>query len=223
MAARQQAFATPAILSWARAQSGFSEADASDVAHVRLERLLAAEAGTAQLTMRELERVARTYRRSVAFFFLAEPPAEAPVEAQFRRLRDAPPPPWPPELRHVVREVRERQDDVIALLETLESEPRWPAVDFELSADPEEVGTSIRRLIGLAPGQPSPLPMRAWIDAIEELGVFVMQSGDVPLRTRRSGVRSSRAVRPHTAFKDRVGDRNPAGTSSLRHGARAFP
>jgi Zn-dependent peptidase ImmA (M78 family) len=186
MATRQVAFATPAILKWAREQSGYTVEDAAEAARIgKPDKLSGAEAGTGHLSMRELERLAKAYQRSVAFFFLANAPGEAPVETQFRRLRDAPGPPWPPALRHLVRAVRERQDDAIALLEALEQPPRWPEAQLELSRDAEVFGSAIREVLDLPQPEMAAHPMRTWVDAIEDLGVLVMQSGDVPLAITR--------------------------------------
>src|SRR4051812_6051918 len=95
----------PAVLRWARESAGIPLEDAAKGIRVSEKRLEAAENGAGQLTMNQAREAAKTYSRPFATLFLPQPPEEEPVEVQFRRLRDAPPLPWPPEMRALARRV----------------------------------------------------------------------------------------------------------------------
>lgn len=181
MAPGMVAYANPDVLVWAREASGFTISDAADAAKIKATKLEGAEAGAEHLSFPELERLAAVYARTVALFFIDEPPAEPAVETEFRRLRDAPALPWGPSVRHVVRVVSERQVEAVALLEALELEPVWPTVELpELTADPEAFGQRLREVLDVAnAGDQARLELRDWVDMIERLGILVMQTKDL--------------------------------------------
>lgn len=159
---------------------------------VSLDRLVAAEAGQAHLTMRQAERAAKAYERSTADLFLPEAPQEEPLEAKFRRLPDAPPLPWPPEMHALARRIRERQDAALEIYELLEEEPRWLSVGIEYSDNAGVLGARARARLGIDLGAQRSWrdtsgyrPLREWVDAVESLGVLVMQDGTVPVDMMR--------------------------------------
>jgi Zn-dependent peptidase ImmA (M78 family) len=142
--------------------------------------------------MRELERVAETYDRPLALFFLPQPPDEASVATEFRRLRDAPRPPWPPEFRHLLRSVRARQEDAAELYATLDLAPPWHEVHIEWDDDPEIIASNLRGALGVGVqdqrgwrGRGGWAARRGWTDAVEDLGILVMQSGVLPIALMR--------------------------------------
>jgi hypothetical protein len=157
-----------------------------------VKRLIDAEAGGSPLTLNQARKAAEVYQRPFAMLFLPAPPAEDPIEVQFRRLRHAPALPWPPAMRALAREVPALQEEVDALLEAIEEEPRWAeAADVFTSArDLEEIGSRLRGLIGVsvddqkAAARTDPQGFRVfrvWREAIEDLGILVLQDGSLTL------------------------------------------
>jgi Zn-dependent peptidase ImmA (M78 family) len=196
------AFTTPAVLRWARETMGLTVQDAAKKMDVAPDKLEAAEAGDAQLTMRQAEKAAKAYDRSTADLFLPEPPQEEPLEAKFRRLPDAPPLPWPPEMYALARRIRERQDAALEIYELLEEEPRWQSVGIDYSDDAAVLGARARARLGVALSAQRSWrdssgyqPLREWVDAVESLGVLVMQDGTVPVDAMR-GFASTHAQVP---------------------------
>jgi Zn-dependent peptidase ImmA (M78 family) len=166
------------------------------------DKLEAAEAGDAYLTMRQAETAAKKYERPTADLFLPEAPEEEPLEAKFRRLPDAPPLPWPSEMHALARRIRERQDAAVEIYELLEEEPRWQSVGIDYSDDATVLGARARARLGIDLSEQrlwrdtsGYQPLREWVDAVESLGVLVMQDGTVPVDMMR-GFASTHAQVP---------------------------
>lgn len=184
MTTSTRAVVTPSALRWARESVGYTIEEAAGRIGVRAERLEQAERGDHLLTMRQAEAAARAYDRPLAALFVPEPPQEEPVETQFRRLPGAPPPPWPPEMRLLTRRVRERQDAAVELYDLLEETPPWADVEIRYAEEPEELARSVRNRLGILlrdqrswQDRSGYRPLREWVDAVEALGVLVMQDG----------------------------------------------
>jgi Zn-dependent peptidase ImmA (M78 family) len=197
------AHVTPTVLRWAREATGYSVYDAAAKIGIRWSRLEAAEQGDDLLTLRQAERAAEEYDRPLAALFLPEPPDEEPAEAQFRRLPGAPEPPWPPEMHLLARRVRSRQEAAVEVRELLDEPPPWAgAVQRLRSRDRDELAPKVRRLLGVSHEEQESwqdptgyLPLRHWVDAVETLGVFVMQDGSLPVEAMR-GFASINPVAP---------------------------
>jgi Zn-dependent peptidase ImmA (M78 family)/transcriptional regulator with XRE-family HTH domain len=183
---------TPEVLQWARESIGYDVEVAAERIGVTAEKLERAEGGDLMLTLRQAEKAAAVYDRPLAALFLPEPPPEEPQEAQFRRLPGAPAPPWPPEMQVLVRRVRDRQAAAVELYDVLDESPPWPDVVQTLTAAGGAHSASIRDVLGIAFDEqtswrdPSGFKaLRRWIDAVESLGVLVMQDGTMPVELMR--------------------------------------
>lgn len=186
----------PEVLRWARESAGLASEAAAARIGIAPSRLAEAESGGPPLTLNQARRAADVYQRPFALLFLPAPPQEAPVEVQFRRLRDAPQLPWPPSMRALAREVPALQDEAAALLDALEEEPRWPqATDvFAPGRDLEGAGSALRELVGVsvdaqkraARADPQGFRVfRVWREALEDLGVLVLQDGSLAVEEMR--------------------------------------
>jgi Zn-dependent peptidase ImmA (M78 family) len=146
--------------------------------------------------MRQAEAAARAYERPLALLFAAEPPLEEPQEAKFRRLPGAPEPPWPSEMIGLVRRVSRRQEAAVELLDLLDEEAVWPGVRAALSAvRPVAAARTVRARLGISleeqfswRDRDGYVPLRHWIDAVEEIGVLVVQDGSLPVDLMRGFV-----------------------------------
>lgn len=187
------AVVTPSSLRWARESLGLTlEEAASRIRVVTATKLGAAEAGEAYLTMRQAEAAAQSYERPLAALFLPEPLTEEPPEAQFRRLPGAPELPWPPEMLSLARRIRSRQQAAVDLYDTLDEAAPWRSVEIDYVDDPGEMGARVRELLGVTLNVQKAwrdttgyTPLRAWVDAIEQLGVLVMQDGTLAVEEMR--------------------------------------
>jgi Zn-dependent peptidase ImmA (M78 family)/transcriptional regulator with XRE-family HTH domain len=186
------AHVTPEVLRWARQSIGYEVGEAAARIGVKPEKLEGAETGDLMLTLRQAEKAAAVYERPLAALFLPEPPLEEPQEAQFRRLPGAPSPPWPPEMQALARRVRERQEAAAELYEALEEEPPWASSAEELTIAGRALPELARQVLGIGfdeqttwRDQSGYTVLRQWIDAVESLGVLVMQDGSMPVEAMR--------------------------------------
>lgn len=187
------AYLEPSVLRWARESFGLSIEEAAAKVHTTPARLEGAERGETALTMRQAEAAARAYERPLALLFAPEPPLEEPQEAQFRRLPGAPEPPWPSEMIGLARRVTRRQAAAVELLEMLDEVPVWPEVHARFST--VRVGMAaraVRARLGIPLEEQFSwrdhsgyTPLRHWIDAVEELGVLVVQDGSLSVEMMR--------------------------------------
>jgi Zn-dependent peptidase ImmA (M78 family) len=186
------AYLTPAVLRWARESVGYSLEHAAALIGVSADKLRLAETGESRLTLRQAERVATKYGRPFAALFLAEPPAEERQEQQFRRLPATPPPPWPPEMQLLARRVLGRQDAAVELYEALGEQPPWSETRDALAGSATGAAELVRDLLGITIQQQTGwrdlngyTPLRKWTDAVEALGVLVLQDGTLSLDVMR--------------------------------------
>jgi Zn-dependent peptidase ImmA (M78 family)/transcriptional regulator with XRE-family HTH domain len=191
-AVRTLAHVTPQVLRWARESIGYEVDEAARRIGVTPEKLEGAEAGDLMLTLRQAEKAADVYNRPLAALFLPEPPREEPQEAQFRRLPGAPAPPWPPEMQTLARRVEARQEAAVELYEALEEEPPWPSAVTELTVEGEALPGIARQVLGVGFDEQTSwrdyngyTPLREWTDAVESLGVLVLQDGSMPVEMMR--------------------------------------
>jgi Zn-dependent peptidase ImmA (M78 family) len=186
------AYLEPEVLRWARESFGLSIEKAAEKLHTKPERLESAERGERHLTLRQAERAADVYQRPLAALFAPAPPEEEPQEAQFRRLPGAPEPPWPSEMIGLARRVRERQAAATELLDLVDEEPVWPSVSESLAVSPEEIAATVRGRLAISIEEQASwrdptgyIPLRHWLDAVEDLGVLVIQDGSLPVEAMR--------------------------------------
>jgi Zn-dependent peptidase ImmA (M78 family)/DNA-binding XRE family transcriptional regulator len=196
------AYVKPEILRWARESIGYALDDAARKIGVRTEKLAQAEKGEQLLTIRQAEKAAHVYERPLAALFLPAAPTEEAQEAQFRRLPGAPEPPWPPEMVALTRRVRAKQEAAAELYDLLDEDPPWPQALAQLRVERDRLPKMVRDALGIKFEEQASwrdpagyTPLRHWVDAVESLGVLVMQDGTMPVDTLR-GFASTHDVAP---------------------------
>ena len=182
----------PEILRWARESIGYGLEDAAEKIGVRVNKLASAEQGEQFLTIRQAEKAAHVYERPLAALFLPAPPQEEAQDAQFRRLPGAPEPPWPPEMIALARRVRAKQEAAAELYDLLDEDPPWPGALTRLQGGRHHLAEVVRDLLGINFNEQGSwrdpagyTPLRHWVDAVENLGVLVMQDGTMPVDAMR--------------------------------------
>ncbi len=186
------ALVPPETLRWARESMGLSLDEAARKVSVSVQKLERAETGEGYLTLRQAEKAASAYRRPLAALFVEKPPAEEPPEVQFRQLPGAPRLPWEYEMLTLARLVRERQDAAAELYDLLDEESPWLSLEIGASDHPAELGARARTMLGVELDRQREwqdpdgyTPLWAWIQAVERLGVLVMQDGSMRLEKMR--------------------------------------
>ena len=181
---------TPSVLRWARESIGASVEEAAKRAAVTGERILAWEAGEAEPTLAKLRALAGLYQRPLSIFFLPEPPKTFDALKDFRRLPGQLDHAWSRPLHKVYRRAAEQQEVAAELAEsdgeTLTLEV--PAVGQ--GADPEAAAVTVRAALGVSLEQQFAWTkpdeaLKAWIAAVEGLGVLVLRTSDVAIDEMR--------------------------------------
>jgi Zn-dependent peptidase ImmA (M78 family) len=182
----------PEVLRWARESAGFSLRRAADAIGVERWRLELTEDGGELLTLRQAERAAEVYGRPLAALFMPQPPDEDDQQVQFRRLPGTPEPPWGPEVQLAARRVIERQEIALEIYEDLEEVPPWIEHSAAFVGGPRQsLPDTAREVLGIdreaqiSWSNDPYAPLRGWRDAVEALGVLVMQGGPVEVTEMR--------------------------------------
>jgi len=180
----------PSLLVWAREESGYPLERVAKRLQVKEERVEAWEKGERQPTFRQVEELAKFLHRPLSVFFLSRPPQLPPLAAEYRRLPGVDPGHESPELRLALRQMLNRRENALNLLEELGE----PIPEFSLRAHlnepPVEVGRQMREATGIDSMTQLDWPNEwrawsAWRAAIEQLGVLVFQFPKVKLEETR--------------------------------------
>jgi Zn-dependent peptidase ImmA (M78 family)/transcriptional regulator with XRE-family HTH domain len=181
---------SPAVLVWARQESGYTPERVAERLQVKAERISEWEQGRRPPTFRQVENLARFYHRPLSLFFQPTLPSIAPLAAEYRRLPGVKPGDESPELRLAVRTMSVRRETMLELLDELGG--RMPA--FEISArlkeSPADVGARLRAALALDLRTQLDWPNEwhawaGWRAAVENLGVLVFQFPKVALTEAR--------------------------------------
>lgn len=182
----------PEILHWARETAGLdldSAAQKLQIGATRsqtsAERLLAYENGEAMPTRSLLLKMAKSYRRPLLAFYLAEPPARGDRGEDFRRMSEDMSPASEGLVDALVRDVKARQSIVRAVLEDEDEAERLAFVgSMTIDHGTEAVGESIRRTLQFDlvqfRAQHSAAEAFSYIrEQAESAGIFVLLIGDL--------------------------------------------
>ena len=180
----------PSVLAWARNESGYPVDRVAERLQVKPERVEAWERGERPPTLRQVQELARFFHRPLNVFFLPSPPQVPPLAAEYRRLPGVTPGSESPELRLVLRQMINRRESAMALMEEL-AEPFVPfTLEAHLAEDPAVVGTRLRQALGISDDTQKGWrdewqAWREWRAAVEQLGVLVFQFPKVALEDAR--------------------------------------
>ncbi len=176
----------PSVLAWARNESGYAVDRIATRLHVKPERVEAWERGERPPTLRQVQELARFLHRPLNVFFLPSPPQVPPLAAEYRRLAGVRPGHESPELRLAVRQMINRRETGLALMEELgEPIPAFP-LQAHLNENPQAVGERLRAAMGITVEVQTAWrdewqAWREWRAAVEQTGVFVFQFPKVEL------------------------------------------
>lgn len=171
------------VLRWARESQGYSVDEVAS----RLKRdpaeIAAWEAGEASPTYVQLETLAyKVYKRPLAVFFLPEPPAEPEPEREFRTLPEYDLESLSADTRYQIRFAHALQLSLRELLEGANPAERVIFRDIQLSLQDnvQSAAEGVREYLGIPletqqEWRSSDVALKAWRNAIEDVGVFVFK------------------------------------------------
>ncbi|MBI3490580.1 MAG: helix-turn-helix domain-containing protein [Acidobacteria bacterium] len=180
----------PALLIWAREQSGYSPELVAKRLDVKLYRLEAWEHGERKPTVRQVQELAKYYHRPFGVFFLPQPPTIQPLAAEYRRLPGVRPGVESPQFRYAFRVMSQRREVALELNEELGVSVPEFSTAAHIAEGPAAVGTRLRALLGLTVEEQLGWrdewqAWRRWRSAVEDTGVLVFQFPKVPLDEAR--------------------------------------
>lgn len=186
MAAPIPADVNPDLLVWAREQSGYPPELVAKRLGVKPARLVSWERRERKPTVRQVQELAKLYRRPFGLFFLPQPPVIAPLAADYRRLPGVSPGVESPEFRLALRVMSQRREITLELNEELGVAVPEFTTAAHLSDGPPAVGRRLRQLLGLTVEEQLRWSdeweaWRQWRSSAEEAGVLVFQFPKVPL------------------------------------------
>lgn len=187
---RIEAAIKPELLVWARESAGLSVEEAAQKAQVKVEQLLAWEAGERRPTIQQLRCLGEVYKRPLAVFFLSHTPQAFQPMHDFRRLPGEVAGIESPRLRLEIRRAEYRRQVMLDLLALRgEATPSFTA-RARLSEDPEVVAARLRASLGVSFQTQTELSdeydaWNTWRAAAEGLGVLVFQAEKVDVAEMR--------------------------------------
>jgi Zn-dependent peptidase ImmA (M78 family)/transcriptional regulator with XRE-family HTH domain len=218
--ARVEALANPALLRWARGNSGYTVGDVAKKIKVAAERIEAWEGGFSHPTITQLRNLGRVYRRPIAVFYLPEAPGPGPkMLTDYRRLWGTEARVVSPQLRGEIETAYDRRALALELLELEGDTPIRFRLAADLGEDPDEVARRVRRALGISEETQRAWSdqyagFNAWRDATERCGALVLQMTEVPSAEARG---FSLASRPLPAVVANIHDRPRARSFTLIH------
>lgn len=180
----------PAVLAWARTESGYPVERVAERLQVKAERVEAWEHGEREPTLKQVENLARFYHRPLSLFFQPKAPASQPAAAEYRRLPGVTPGEESPELRLALRRMAARRETMLQLLGELGEAPPAFSLVAHLAEPPTVVAERLRAALEILPEEQRAWTSEwqawaAWRGAAERLGVLVFQFPKVPLEEAR--------------------------------------
>lgn len=202
--ARTRAHINPDLFVWARKQVNADPEMLARRAGTSLDILKKWEKGEKRPTHRQLHKAADALGRSVAFFYLNEPPEEEQPRLEMRRVYARPPEKDSYEFSRQVHECMQRRALAIELYELLEEEPSRFTLRFELSQSPEDIATEIRKRLAVSVEDQFSWKgdyeaLKRWRQALEKIDVLVFQTEALPLEQAR-GFAVFKEILPIVAF-----------------------
>lgn len=181
----------PRMLVWARESMGLERDAAAQAIGVAESRLTAweTEPQPEQPSIAQLRKLADTYRRPIAAFFLPEPPSDPALVADFRRLPGAPEHPTT-ELLVELRKAATRREIALDLATELGELPPRFTLKAKPGQAPERMADAVRPLLSVGAEQrrlwkTEYAALRAWRRACENLGILVFQISGVSTEETR--------------------------------------
>jgi Zn-dependent peptidase ImmA (M78 family)/transcriptional regulator with XRE-family HTH domain len=185
-----EALVNPSVLLWARDRARMGPDLLADKAHVKTDRLLRWEEGTARPTFKQAQDLARVLHIPFGFLFLPSPPVEIVPIPDLRTVENRANGWLSPDLRDVLSDVLRKQDWYREYLSD-QGAGRLPFIGRFRSEDPAaDIAADITRTLDLTVADRNGASnwenyLNLLIDRAEKANVWVMRSGIVGSNTHR--------------------------------------
>ncbi len=181
---RMEARVTPSVMKWARESAKLDPATAAKKIGRSEDEIVQWERGEKMPSFAQARKASEVYRRSLAVFYLPEPPYEFDSLKDFRQLPQETSRVWSPELALLIRQVHAKQEWLREYLieEGIENGPFIGLASLQTPA--AELAVTIRKTLELplkkqmACGSPREA-LNLWIDHAEYCGISICRQGGI--------------------------------------------
>jgi Zn-dependent peptidase ImmA (M78 family) len=176
----ERAHITPKVLKWARESAKMTLEEAATKVNKTPEQLNDWEEGIGYPTIHQAEKLAKTYRRPFALFFLPEIPNDFQPLQDFRKS-DA------KELTSgsvfIIREIQQKQNWLSEVLEESGEKKLSFVGKYSFTDNPKIVALNIIETLNITRDfSKQTSPIKYWIDKIETKGIFVSRTSFIHSR-----------------------------------------
>jgi Zn-dependent peptidase ImmA (M78 family)/transcriptional regulator with XRE-family HTH domain len=177
-----KAFITPNVLKWARESARMTEESAAAKVSVTIEKLKEWEAGTSQPTIRQAQKLAKSYKRPFALFFLPDIPRDFQPLQDFRKSGSKA---LTTSSIFIIREIQQKQAWISEVYLENQEEKLAYVGRFNINDNPQEVANDILSTLKINPPfYKSDNPIKEWIDAAETNGIFISRASFIHSRLK---------------------------------------
>jgi Zn-dependent peptidase ImmA (M78 family) len=186
----QEALVTPSVMQWARERARLSPEDAAARIGRPVEEIEAWEKGEKRPSMAQARKASEAYKRSLAVFYLPEPPQDFDTLKDFRQLPETAAREYSPELALIIRQLQSRQEWMREYLIRQGASPVAFVGSASVTDSPVELAKSIRSTLGVTTGEqcscPTPIAaLNYWVNKAEAIGACVCREGKVAIEEAR--------------------------------------
>ena len=169
-----------AVLAWARKSIGYDIHDVAERLNVSEKLVQMWESGEKKPTIKELEKLAKMYKRPLMALLLPEPPPEPPMPRDFRTVQTEERKNLSQKTLLALRYARRLQTLMLDLSTVLEHELKPKIWRVSLSEDPEAVAMRARKELGVSietqfGWKNEEEALEEWIKGVQDRGVLVSQ------------------------------------------------
>ncbi|HNP98855.1 MAG TPA: XRE family transcriptional regulator [Bacteroidia bacterium] len=173
------------VLKWARktARITLEKAAATIGKTCKVERIKDWESpdGTEWPSVKQVEKLARLYRRPVDVFYLKYIPKDFPALKDFRKNKDEG---LSTALIFMMREIQEKQEWLSKFLAGNREKKIEFVGKYTIKSPVETVAKDIRKTLNIQPGKADLKPLKHWIDQAESKRIFVTLSSNFHTRLK---------------------------------------
>lgn len=181
---RLKANITPEVIKWARKSCHYSIEEAAQKIGRSSTELEAWEEGESKPSIAQARKASEVYKRPLAVFFLPQPPKDFSTLRDFRKLPADVPREYSPNLVFLIRLIQERQSWLSGYLRDEGFSPVEFIGSASVKVNSVKLASQIRNTLGVNQDKIRKCrnrgdALRLWVDATENMGVFVFQSGNM--------------------------------------------
>lgn len=196
----ERAYITPNVLKWARTTAKMTLEEAASKVSVSVERIEQWEQGAAHPTIRQAQKLAKSYQRPFAVFFLPDIPNDFQPLTDFRKSGSIP---LSTSSIFIIREIQKKQ----AWISEQNQEDGFGSKDFvgkfSIKANTQTVANDILKVLEIDPlNYSTENPIREWIDKAESNGIFVSRTSFIHTRLKldKNQIQGFAIADPHAPF-----------------------